>query len=128
MIDKTYIEKAVKKIEENDNIGIVYCKAKKFGKLNQVWDLPEFSLQEILHGNIIFVTALFRKSDWGTVGGFSEELVYGIEDYDFWLSILELGRDVYQIPEILFYYRIRNNSRNIKFLKKRENCSYRRLN
>ena len=115
LIDKTYIEKAVKKIEENDNIGIVYCKAKKFGKLNQVWDLPEFSLQEILHGNIIFVTALFRKSDWGTVGGFSEELVYGIEDYDFWLSILELGRDVYQIPEILFYYRIRNNSRNTKF-------------
>lgn len=115
LIDKTYIEKAVKKIEENGNIGIVYCKAKQFGKINKIWDLPKFSVAEILRGNIIFVTALFRKSDWKKVGGFSEDLVYGIEDYDFWLSILELGREVYQIPEILFFYRIRSNSRNTKW-------------
>lgn len=40
---------------------------------------------------------------------------YGIEDYDFWLSIIELNRKVYKIPEILFYYRISNNTRSTKF-------------
>lgn len=32
IIANTYIEKAVKVLEEDDNIGIVYCKAKFFGK------------------------------------------------------------------------------------------------
>lgn len=71
----------------------------------------------MLLNNIIFVTAFFRKDDWIKVGGFDEDMKYGIEDYDFWLSILELKRDVYRIPEILFYYRIRNNSRSRKFEK-----------
>lgn len=69
----------------------------------------------MLLSNIIFVTAIFRKNDWIAVGGFNERMKYGIEDYDFWLSIIELNRKVYKIPEILFYYRISNNTRSTKF-------------
>ena len=115
IIANTYIEKAVKVLEEDDNIGIVYCKAKFFGKKNYEWNLPEFSLRRMLLSNIIFVTAIFRKNDWIAVGGFNERMKYGIEDYDFWLSIIELNRKVYKIPEILFYYRISNNTRSTKF-------------
>lgn len=117
IIGDTYIEKAVSILEKNDNIGIVYCKAKFFGKKNYEWELPDYSINKMLLNNIIFVTAFFRKDDWKKVGGFNEDMKYGIEDYDFWLSILELKRDVYKIPEILFYYRIRNNSRSRKFEK-----------
>ena len=115
IIANTYIEKAVKVLEEDDNIGIVYCKAKFFGKKNYEWNLPEFSLRRMLLSNIIFVTAIFRKNDWVAVGGFKEKMKYGIEDYDFWLSIIELNRKVYKIPEILFYYRISNSTRSTKF-------------
>lgn len=115
LIANTYIEKAVKVLEDDNNVGIVYCKAKLFGKKNQEWNLPEYSLGKMLLNNIIFVTSIFRKEDWETVGGFNEKMKYGIEDYDFWLSILELNRKVYRIPEILFYYRITNNSRSTKF-------------
>ncbi|MCQ2381498.1 MAG: glycosyltransferase family 2 protein [Acidaminococcaceae bacterium] len=73
LIDKTYIEKAVQIIQTDEQIGIVYCEAKQFGKVNKIWDLPKISVSEILHRNIIFVTALFRKSDWKKVGGFSED-------------------------------------------------------
>ncbi|MCQ2381497.1 MAG: hypothetical protein MJ032_04045, partial [Acidaminococcaceae bacterium] len=51
------------------------------------------------------------EESWRFFGRF----FYGIEDYDFWLSLIELGRKVYQIPETLFFYRIRNNSRNTQF-------------
>ena len=34
----------------------------------------------------------------------------GNEDWDFWLSIIELGKLVHTIPKTVFYYRIRNNS------------------
>ncbi len=117
IIADTYVEKAVSILEKNDNMGIVYCKAKLFGKKNCEWELPDYSINKMLLNNIIFVTAFFRKDDWIKVGGFDEDMKYGIEDYDFWLSILELKRDVYRIPEILFYYRIRNNSRSRKFEK-----------
>ena len=67
-----------------------------------IWELPPYSLSNMLVGNIIFISALFRKSDWEKVGGFCTDFKIGLEDYDFWLSILELGREVYQIPKRLF--------------------------
>lgn len=117
IIADTYVEKAVNILEKNDSIGIVYCRANFFGKINGEWELPDYSIGKMLLNNIIFVTAFFRKDDWEIVGGFNEDMKYGIEDYDFWLSILELKREVYKIPEILFYYRIRNNSRSREFEK-----------
>lgn len=115
IISAKYIEKAVDILEKDEKIGIVYCEAEFFGERNGRWNLPEFTLQRMLLNNVIFVSALFRKIDWERVGGYSEELVSGIEDYDFWLSILELRRSVCRIPEVLFYYRIRENSRSKNF-------------
>ena len=115
IISAKYVEKAVDVLEKDEKIGIVYCEANFFGDRNGRWNLPEFTLQRMLLNNVIFVSALFRKDDWKKVGGYSEEMVTGIEDYDFWLSILELKRSVYRIPEVLFYYRIRENSRSKNF-------------
>ena len=36
----------------------------------------------------------------------------GYEDWDFWIGLLKNGGKVVKIPEVLFYYRIRENSRN----------------
>lgn len=114
-IGSTYIEDAVAVLDEKPNIGIVYCKGMFFGKRNTTWDLPPYNLLSMLTGNIIFLSALFRKSDWKKVGGFCTEFKIGLEDYDFWLSILELGREVYQIPKRLFYYRKKSTSRSLQF-------------
>lgn len=50
------------------------------------WQLPPYSLKLMLTEGIIFATALFRKQDWFTVGGYDETL-YFREDHDFWLKI-----------------------------------------
>ena len=65
----------------------------------------------------MFVTALFRRDDWETVGGFRTTMKSGMEDYDFWLSILELGREFRQLPDTWFHYRIKPVSRTTKFLE-----------
>ena len=114
-IEKTYIEKAVKAIESDENIGIVYCEAELFGEKSGKWDLPRYAFDKMLLDNIVFVTALFYKSDWEQLGGFNLNMVAGMEDYDFWLGILEMGRTIYQIPEILFHYRIKPTSRTTGF-------------
>ena len=115
LIEPCYIERAVQMMEEKENIGIVYCHADLFGEKSGPWELPEYSLRSMLLDNVIFVTALFRKEDWESVGGFRTNMEHGMEDYDFWLSLLELGREVEQLPETLFHYRIKPRSRTTKF-------------
>ncbi|MCI5191360.1 MAG: hypothetical protein D3905_16580 [Candidatus Electrothrix sp. AS4_5] len=64
----------------------------------------------MLLNNVIFCTSSFRRTDWEEAGGFDPAMIYGWEDYDFWLSLIEKGRQVKRIPETLFYYRIRSDS------------------
>lgn len=120
LISKDYIEKAVRIIESDDSIGVVYCRADLFGEQTGRWNLPDYSFKSMLLDNIVFVTALFKKNDWEKVGGFSTEMDNGMEDYDFWLSILELRKTIYQIPEVLFHYRIKSISRTTEFQKNGE--------
>ena len=121
LIDKTYIEKAVNIMEEREDVGIVYCKAELFGEINGPWELPKYDIKNMLVDNVIFVTSIFRKADWELVGGFDTDYIYGLEDYDFWLSILELNKEIVQIQEVLFKYRIKQQSRNKSFEDNEEN-------
>ncbi len=109
-IGKEYLEEAVKILAEYPDIGIVYCEAVHFGSKDGILVLPKYSLETLLIGNIIFASAFFRKEHWEKVGGYNINMVYGWEDWDFWLSLIELGLKVYRIPKILFYYRITETS------------------
>jgi glycosyltransferase involved in cell wall biosynthesis len=106
----TYMEKAVRALDDEKNVGIVYCEANFFGDKTGKWELPPCEFPSILMCNVIFSAAFFRRSDWAAVGGYNPAMLYGWEDYDLWLSLLELGRDVRQIPETLFHYRTRSGS------------------
>lgn len=119
-IAPTYIEKAVDILEKDIQCGIVYCQGSFFGVDGGNWNLPSFSIGRMLISNIIFNAGLFRKEDWKLCGGYDKKLRLGIEDWDFWLSILSLDRTVYQIPEKLFYYRIKESSRNKLFEKNKK--------
>lgn len=113
-IKETYLEKAVKALDTAGNIGIVYCLAEFFGGETGPWQLPDFSLEGMLLGNLIFCSALFRRADWLQVGGYNPNMRYGFEDWDLWLSVIELNREVFRIPEILFSYRIKTVSRTTR--------------
>ena len=114
-IEPTYVEKAVRILEDNSKIGVVYCYANLFGEQKGRWILPDYDFKTMLLDNIVFVTAMFYKADWEKVGGFNTNMKAGMEDYDFWLSLLEIGREIYQIPEVLFHYRIKSVSRTTQF-------------
>lgn len=116
-ISPTYVEKAVQILEADEHVGVVYCKADLFGEASGPWDLPDYNFDTMLLDNIVFVSAMFRRSDWEDIGGFCTDLHDGMEDYDFWLSILERDREIVQIPETLFHYRIKPVSRTTRFLK-----------
>jgi glycosyltransferase involved in cell wall biosynthesis len=114
-IEPTYVEKAMAALSTRPEIGCVYCKAMKFGAEQGPWDLPPYNLYELVIDNVIFVTALFRKHDWQAVGGFDEQLRHGVEDYDFWVKMIASGKQVVQLDEYLFNYRVREKSRTTRF-------------
>lgn len=116
IISETYVEKCLGVLKGNENIGAVYCLANLFGEKEGKWELPIYSFENMLVDNIVFVTAMFRKTDWEAVGGFDTSMEAGMEDYSFWLSILELGKEIYQIPEVLFHYRIKKESRTSGYI------------
>ncbi len=68
-IGKEYLEKAVKILDENDDIGIVYCESVHFGIKKEPFRLPEYSLNHILAANIIFLLIIFPEKKLGTGGG-----------------------------------------------------------
>ncbi len=116
----SYIEKAVSLLAADPQLGIVYCRAERFGCETGEWLLPEFSEQAMAIDNVIFCSALFRKSDWEAVGGYPDYARAGMEDYAFWLRLLRKGLRVHRLDEILFYYRIRPVSRTTKFQANKE--------
>lgn len=115
-ISPAYIEKAVAVMQARPEVGIVYCKAHKFGVEKGAWQLPAYTLNELVIDNVIFCTSLYRKEDWSRVGGYNESLRHGMEDYEFWIKLVHLGCAVHQIDEPLFFYRIQQNSRTTGFM------------
>jgi glycosyltransferase involved in cell wall biosynthesis len=109
-IAPSYLEKAITILDNNIRVGMVYSLAEFFGMKKGLWDLPEYNFPAILVKNSIHCSALFRKTDWEKAGGYNPNMKYGKEDRDFWLSIIELGKEPYRIDEILFQYRIKGKT------------------
>lgn len=119
-IGNSYLEKAIYQFENNDKLAVVYCKADLFGNKSGKLNLPDYSFELLLKRNVFFCTALFRKSDFDKTNGFDPLMKVGLEDWEFWISLLSNGGQVYQINETLFYYRIVENSRNSSFDENKE--------
>lgn len=117
-IHPEYLSKAVNILEKETNVKLVYCKACKFGCVEEDWDLPEFNYHELLLGNnMIFAASIFRREDFISTGGYRTNMQSGWEDWDFWILFLNGVRpkDVVRINEVLFYYRIKDISRSVTF-------------
>jgi len=105
LISPSYLAEAVEALDTDPKLGIVYCNARLFGSVDEPWTLPPFSMKTELIDNCIFASAVFRTADWRAVGGYDEAMRMGLEDHDFILRILGLGRDVKKLEGTYFHYR-----------------------
>lgn len=127
-ISRDYIRQGVAVLQQRAAVKVVYCRAVKFSAAGQKpWKLKPFSLRALARDNMIFVAALFRKADAEAVGGFSEDMHMGREDWEFWIKMLKNGGEVVQLPFVGFYYRMTPDSKRKKTgtgRKKRERIDY----
>ncbi|AFL84129.1 glycosyl transferase [Belliella baltica DSM 15883] len=114
-ISPQYLEKAIEVLKKKAEVKVVYCKAVKFSNQGEkLWKLKPFSRYQLARDNMIFVASLFRKKDFDDIGGFSEDMVMGREDWEFWIKMLKNGGEVVQLTFIGFYYRLTPESKRKK--------------
>tara|TARA_R110002020_G_scaffold260035_2_gene474253 strand:+ start:10749 stop:11525 length:777 start_codon:yes stop_codon:yes gene_type:complete len=128
LISSNYISEAIQVLEKKPEVKVVYCEAVKFDEFGQKpWKLKDFNLNLLARDNMIFVSGIFRKVDCLAVGGFSDDMKMGREDWEFWIKMLKNGGDVIKLPFIGFFYRIHSGSKRKKTgtsQKKRERIAY----
>ncbi|MCL7988408.1 glycosyltransferase family 2 protein [Sphingobacterium sp. lm-10] len=97
----------------NSDYKIIYCNAEYFGSIVGKWELPEFSIERLAIGNIIFCSAFFRRSDFNNTFGYDENILYGYEDWEFWITLIKDGGCAIKMKEVNFYYRKKDMSRQV---------------
>ncbi|MFN7253120.1 MAG: glycosyltransferase family 2 protein [Anaerobacillus sp.] len=105
VIDPETVEKTVKILENNAEIGFVSMGTRFFGDVNDIYIPPKYNFYTLLYRNIVSPTSLFRKKAWEQVGGYNENYIYGYEDWEFWINLAKNGWHGFSIEEPLFHYR-----------------------
>jgi glycosyltransferase involved in cell wall biosynthesis len=111
MIMPQMISKTIKILESDPSVSIVYSDRKMFGIINEINKVGPFILSEMLLGNYIDACAVYRREVWEKTGGYDENMqMQGWEDWDFWLSAFSNGYIFEYISEVLFQYRVSEES------------------
>lgn len=101
-VDPGYVAAAVKAMRDHPQAGIVYCPGLVAGSQEGAFNAPPYSVAEMVVGNPIPAWGIYRRDDWVAAGGYGLRI---LEDYDFWLSIIELGREVVLLDTPYYHYR-----------------------
>jgi len=113
VIAPEYLQATVDVLRANPQIKLVYTDTCFFGKRKGKQMLPPYSFERMLCKNLINCTALYRRCDFDKTTGYNPNMSSGLEDWDFWLSLLSPSDKVYKIDKELFFYRIKGRSRNV---------------
>lgn len=118
-IGNQYLELAAKEFPNNPDI--IYCKSSFFGNINEDFKLGNFSYETLLLNNLIFCSAFYKKEAWLKTTGYDSNLIYGYEDWDFWIELLKNSdKKVVQLDYLGFYYRRKDSSRDVNINKNKQ--------
>ncbi|MDT0650828.1 glycosyltransferase family 2 protein [Autumnicola edwardsiae] len=109
--EPSFCTKAVK-ILDSGNHKTITCQARWFKNENEcrVFKPSGGDIKKFLLWNATLSNSMFRKADWQEVGGYDEKMTSGFEDWEFFIRLHANGGKTYVIPEVLFHYRIKDDS------------------
>jgi hypothetical protein len=106
-----FVDAAVDALARDPGADAVYGDRMDFGLRSMHVPVDEADLDRMLCGNFIDACAVVRVSAWQACGGYDASLPsQGLEDWDFWLSLLERGRRLIKLDLVAFDYRVRPGS------------------
>lgn len=112
-IDPIYAEKAVNYLESHPDTKLVYSYTHTFGVEDDIIEFPDFNYDTFLWDNHIFCYAVYRREDYDKTPGYNPNMTNGLEDWDFYLSLLEPNDNVHCIKDALYHYRKSEDTRSV---------------
>ncbi len=94
---------------------VVMSNAHTFGKYSDVFPQPKLNKLQMYgwHENCI-ISGLFYKNDFLKFGGYCTDFNgFGGDDMDYWLNYIDNNIPIIRLPDILFYYRIKDDSESL---------------
>jgi glycosyltransferase involved in cell wall biosynthesis len=125
-VEPSYYEKAIEVLKRYDNVYFAGCWAKYFDGAEGFW--PAFNPEPpfLLFHNMINSSALiYKRVAFMRAGLNDQRMIYGMEDYDSVISMVEQGYQGVALPEPLWNYRIRKNSMARGFTREKQLYLYR---
>lgn len=107
----TYVERCIDCFLLHPDTTLVYTACsligQRHGKMGNHYDYTT-----MLWYSLLPATSMYRRIDFDHTTGYNPNMLYALEDWDFYLSLLHECDHVEYIDECLFHYRILPNSRN----------------
>ncbi|MGA9379156.1 MAG: glycosyltransferase, partial [Phormidium sp.] len=107
-----YLTKSLEILDKLPEVGVVYGDVQLFDQRTDILPVPDFDINKLAMGNYIDACAILRKQVWLDCGGYDDKIPdkLGYEDWDLWLGAAAKGWKFYHIPEVMFDYRVREDS------------------
>lgn len=101
------------------SVDIVYGDYRRFGEETTIQKTGDsVNLYFIQYANVTGATALYKKTVWEKTGGYKPNMDGGYEDWEYWINAAKLGFKFHHIPQIFFYYRVKEESMYTESVKK----------
>ncbi len=107
----SFFEKTLAVLDSDSGVAFVSTWAECFGLEQWTWRQERCDFPALLAECVVLTAAPVRRSAVEAVGGYDERAyLYGSEDWDLWISLVERGYRGVVLPEVLFQYRQRQGS------------------
>jgi len=111
-ISPLFLEKLLVTIKSDESVFLVYPEVVLFGERRGIWNLPNYTYSNLLRHNMLVVSALYKKVDFETSGGYDTNMEKGSEDWEYWIRLLNVESKVVKVKEAILNYRIKSTSKN----------------
>ena len=107
-----YVQKCIEWFCTDPSTKLVYTLGEFFGLRTGPIEIPPYNWDSLLWYSIIPATSMYRRTDFDRTKGYNPNMQFALEDWDFYLSLLNPTDIVHLIEEPLLRYRIVKNARN----------------
>ncbi|AGL03787.1 glycosyltransferase [Desulfoscipio gibsoniae] len=110
LVEPDFYGRAIKILNQYDNVSLVYAWVRYFDAAHGCFIAYNLEFPFLLAHNMLAAICVLKKADFINFARNNPKMLYGLEDYESWISLYESGRLGVCIPEFLTSYRVRTDS------------------
>ena len=111
-----FLQNVAEALIRDDKIELLYADQMFFGveASEPLWHLWEhLTIDNAINRGPLPVTTVFTRKLWQMVGGYKRDMIFGNEDYSFWISLLKLRPKTQKVTGFSSWYRIKSGAMHL---------------